>query len=92
MFDTFAGVHVQVFTKSSISEILSSEEGSVQQSLPLTLTGYLIDYDDKFYYLGDTPYEADSVVSVDQVVIIKEIKQIDELDVLMDMKGPPSVN
>jgi len=83
-FQTFAGEFVKVFTKASIKEIASTEDGHVEQEVPLAIMGYLLDYDSKYYYLGDEPNQASVAIAIDQVIIIQEVKNPDVYDALLD--------
>jgi hypothetical protein len=83
-FQTFAGEFIKVYTKSKVKETLSAEEGHIQQEAPLAVMGYLLDYDSKYYYLGDGPNQASVAVAIDQVILIQEVKNTDKYDDLLE--------
>jgi len=91
-FQTFAGEQVKVFTKVNVKESAATQEGVMEINVPLSCSGYLLDYDDNFYYLGDEPNQANTAVRIDQVVMIQEVKNADMYDLLLDQADPRKMN
>ena len=84
-FQNFAGAFVKIYTKSVISESVSSgEHGSASASSPLSISGFLLDVDEQYYYIGEEPTEATAVVRIDQVVIVEEIRVKDGYDAVLE--------
>lgn len=92
LFLTFVGEFVKITTKLIVTQAFASEEGSVEQTGPLEITGYLLDYDAEFYYLGDSPDNVSKAISRRDVSMVDEVRKLDSLDLLMETEGPKSVN
>lgn len=83
-FEIFAGEFVKIFIKANVKETASTEEGHIEQEAPLAVIGYLLDYDSKYYYLGDDPSQASIAVAINQVMLIQEVKNPDAYDALLE--------
>lgn len=83
-FSIFAGEFVKVFLKNSVEETIESEQGAISQNSPLSLTGYLLDFDERYYYLGDNPNQVYAAVAINEVILIQEVKPMDSMDLMME--------
>lgn len=70
-FLTFIGEMVQITMNISSRVEASSDEGTMFEEGPLRLQGFLLDEDDKFYYLGGSP---DHVTDAIKKVAVKHIR------------------
>lgn len=83
----FLGEFVTVFTTINTSSMTQQDETIRESNSPLAFEGFLIDTDESYYYLGQTPKEASMAIKVDTVlsVIISEPKN--KYDELLDDIG-----
>lgn len=65
---TFVGEYVEVLCKFETPE---------SGRMPLAIKGYMLDVDDRFYYIGNSPLEVISAVNKDDVAYICVIDNID---------------
>lgn len=72
-FLTFIGEMVMITTDIATKAEMTSEEGTMYEEGPLRLQGFLLDEDDKFYYLGGSP---DNVTDAIKKIAVKHIKII----------------
>lgn len=57
--------------------------------LPLNIQGYLLDYDENYYYVGHNPIEIDSAIKRKDISMISIHEPTDPtLEVLQDMPEP----
>jgi len=83
LFLTFAGEYVTVMTRQNISEAIETEVGLANASTPFTITGYLLDFDSKFYYLGESPDQVTTAIATTEVVLMQEVRQLDVYDSIL---------
>jgi len=62
-FTTFVGEYVRIVTTVVMTDTIETEEGISTSSAPLLTEGYLLDYDDNFYYLGQSPDNVTTAIS-----------------------------
>lgn len=89
-FNTFVGEFVQITTGMMTKEQIDTEQGSAIAEGPVILGGYLLDEDDKYYYLGPTP---DGITDAIKKVTVKHIQIIppkSKYDEIMDKTPEPS--
>jgi hypothetical protein len=87
-FITFIGEHVSVLTDFKTSQSVQTEEGTLEETSPLVIQGYMLDMDDDFYYLGETAEEIRAVRKT-TVSAIEITKPQDEFsDILDSVKTP----
>jgi hypothetical protein len=91
-FDTFAGEEVRIFTKVSVSEGIETEQGTIKQEAPMTVVGFLLDFDEEYYFVGDGPDQVSSAVKIDQVALIQEVKKLDHYDLMLEGADPRKLN
>lgn len=86
-FATFVGEYVRVILDLTISETLETEEGVLNQSTPMAVEGFLLDYDDTYYYLGDGPNNVSQAIKKEKVSAV-QVAQIEgpktKYDILLD--------
>lgn len=77
---TFVGEYVEVLCKFETPE---------SGRMPLAIQGYMLDVDDKYYYIGKNPLEVISAVDKNDVAYICIIEQIDPaVQMLQEMPVP----
>lgn len=78
--EIFLGAKVDLIMDAVLTDPV--EDG--QTSFPLILSGYLVDYDHMFYYLGNRENNIDESVQISKVVSVKlsteEKNEVDYLD------------
>lgn len=96
-FLAFAGQEV-IITVDLIGFIThSSEHGTVTENLPIYYQGILLDYDENYFYLGNTPSEISQLIPKERLVHIKindsDKELIDEVfDSMPDPKTESDIN
>jgi len=86
-FSVFAGELVEFMTTQMSTVITQTEEGTETGEYPWAITGYLLDEDENFYYIGRSPIEVSSAIKKD-IVIGVSITDMNEVK----MKEAASVN
>lgn len=81
---TFLGEFVELSTLLPYSESSATETQSVSINTTLRRTGYLLDIDEFFYYLGESPTEIERAIRIDQVVEIAIVKVTTDADEILD--------
>lgn len=57
--------------------------------VPINIQGYILDTDNNYYYIGDSPEEITSAIRKDSVIYIQILKNVDPLEeVLRDWEVP----
>lgn len=55
-YDIFVGEYMEFVTRQFTTTMMIDEDGvQTSQETPMTVRGYLLDYDENTYYLGNTP-------------------------------------
>jgi hypothetical protein len=89
-FLTFVGEMVQLTTDLPSRLEVTSDEGSYIEETSLTLQGFLLDEDLKYYYLGESPDHVTEVVkkvSVKRIRIVPVRTKADEMFDKMEPEG-----
>lgn len=81
---SFLGEWVRIVTKIKITETMETEEGILENTAQLILRGYLVDYDDSFYYLGEIPNEVNQAVERRNAPIIQIEEQINVYEEILN--------
>jgi len=86
----FIGQFVMVVTNMTQNASVSNDEGLIESAeIPVTMTGFLIDADDDYYYLGNTP---DEVLTCIKKGMINQISlAMDEFDMFAQEANPNGV-
>jgi hypothetical protein len=77
-FLSFFGQRVKVLTNIFQSFSVNTAEGIAQESLPISIMGYILDADDQYYYIGATPHEIRQAIKKDSVSVIEVFTEEDE--------------
>ena len=72
-------------TKSQIE----TEEGTGISESPITITGYLLDEDDKYYYMGGRPDSITNAIKKASVKLIEIVEMKTHMDEMLDAIGEP---
>lgn len=83
-FSVFIGEVVSITTSTNLSQTVELEDEVVQIDIPNTFDGFLLDADEEYYYLGDTPHEVSKVVRKEQCVAIEIAKLKTKYDEILD--------
>lgn len=79
---TFVGEYVAI-----ISQLNTFDAEGV--ALPLEVQAYILDVDERFYFLGDSPLEINSVIDKSEVKYIRIIEDIPyDVQILNEMGNP----
>lgn len=70
-FSSFAGEKVDLQLNILYSEQHQSEDALETKTYSMSSTGYLLDVDDNYYYLGDTPNSVTQAVRKNFVIQIR---------------------
>ena len=86
----FIGQFVMVVTNMTQNASVSNDEGLIESAeIPVTMTGFLIDADNDYYYLGNTP---DEVLTAIKKEMINQISlAMDEFDAFAQEANPNGV-
>ncbi len=74
-YDLFIGEWVDVITKGLIEITEQSESGISSSKTPMVLSGYVIDIDDLFIYLGPEPFTVSQAVKKDEYISIAVVER-----------------
>lgn len=67
-FNSFVGELVEIMTNRMSTVITQTEEGTETGEYPWAITGYLLDEDENFYYIGRSPTEVSSAIKKEIVI------------------------
>lgn len=90
LFELFAGEYISVILEMTVENVVQTSTEVEMVKAPLTVSGYLSDADDVYYYLGHEPNIFNQAVRKDKIIhveVIEEPKEKKE-DVFKDVKGP----
>jgi len=85
----FIGEYVEIVTKLSQRKVQGDEDGVSDETLPLVLVGYVLDRDDEFLYMGDTPDQIVGGIKRCDISYIKIIQEQNPYDEIMDSTPDP---
>lgn len=88
-YNIFVGEFVQIVTEVQTKTVQQSEEEIKESNHPVILEGYLLDVDDDFYYLGDTPNSISSGVKKTKIVHIQIAEPKSYMDDILDEMPMP---
>jgi len=77
-FLSFFGQRVKVLTSIFQSFSVNTSEGIAQESLPITIMGYILDADEHYYYVGSNPHEIRQAIKKEKVIAIEVFTEEDE--------------
>lgn len=80
----FHGEYVEIVTSLYQKNIEGDETGVIDQTLPIVLKGYILDMDDEYYYLGNTPEEISKAVKKEAVKYIEIISEQNVFDQILE--------
>lgn len=87
---TFIGESVRIITNKEITESIQSEEEIKDITSSMVLYGVLLDKDDMYYYLGNSPEEVSQAIKISDVSIIQIEEIVDEFTEILDNMPNPS--
>jgi hypothetical protein len=84
LLHTFAGDFVEIVTDLSISLIKGDDESVTERNTPYVISGYLLDADSVYVYIGDTPNAVTDMVKKRHIVQIGISRPPDKYEDLLD--------
>lgn len=88
---TFLGQQVSIMTKMKSTVVSENEQGMVSQTAPMVLNGYLLGYDNTYYYIGDTLLAVSQAIKKVQVFHVELYQDKDIYDHILEAApAPPS--
>lgn len=88
-FLTFIGEFVEVTTNLMVKSQIETEEGTGISESPITIRGYLLDEDNKYYYMGGRPDAVSNAIKKTSVKLIEIVEPKTQLDEVLDSMGEP---
>lgn len=83
-FTTFIGEYVQLTTKIMQSISSQTEEQVVTQEIPVIVEGFLLDMDEKYFYMGSSPDSVEHAVKEEEVIHIAIVQPKNELEEILE--------
>lgn len=87
-YNIFVGEYVELTTLLPYSESAQNMEQAQSISTFLKRAGYLLDIDEAFYYIGETPNSVSRAIRIEQVAEIAIAKQKTIEDEILDEFNP----
>ena len=90
LFELFAGEYVSIILDMMVENVIQSASEVEMTKAPLTVSGYLSDADDVYYYLGHEPNVFNQAIRKERIIHVEVIEEPKEKkpDVFKDVKGP----
>lgn len=94
-FQIFAGEYVSMVTtvKTRTVQLIDDEPAEVE--MPVIIEGFLLDKDDSYYFIGESPDEVIAAIRIEHVIQVEISNPKDHYDQLlteMQAKNKGSVN
>jgi hypothetical protein len=89
---TFVGEYLEIICKFQREMIEETEHGVYREIAPGVVHGYLIDFDDKYYFLGDDKRVITRCLDRSEVSYIEVIEEQNEYDKILDHMPIPGEN
>ena len=84
LYDSFIGEFIRLTTKLS-SKIQNQTETEIEtQESPIMLDGYLVDMDDKYFYLGMSPDTITCAIEINTVAFLQILQELNPLENILD--------
>ena len=80
----FIGEHVDIISDLTIVDYAQTETQTVEQTSPMVVQGYLLDHDDKYFYIGDNSLEVSQAIAKKNVVLIRIEKKKSKYEKLLE--------
>lgn len=87
---TFIGEFVEILTPIYRKHIQGDESGVSDETIPIVLQGYILDIDDTYLYVGDTPEAITQAVFKNDARIIRIVKEQNPYDDMLDQMEMPN--
>lgn len=85
----FVGEYVEIVAKFYQTYREESESRIIDSTAPASIKGYLLEFDDLYYYLGTEPNAVDRCIKVDDVSYIEIIDQDKAFNKILDEMPMP---
>lgn len=86
---TFIGEQVEFLTSIPQHWSENTEDGVISGTIPMIVQGYVLDIDDEYYYVGDTPHEVSRAVKRSEVLFIEIVSEKKVFDKILDQFPVP---
>lgn len=86
---SFEGEYVYIVTKIKTKRQYTNPETGeiVDEVAPLGILGFILDMDDKFFYLGEDPHQISKAIKITEVSFIEISKPKTAYDDILDSMG-----
>ena len=81
---TFIGEYVEIVAKFFQTFKEETENGIIEGSGPASIKGFLLEFDDDYYYLGDDPNSVNKVIKKEGVWYIEIVENKSQYDQILD--------
>lgn len=78
------GELVEVVTSTSVSVTNATEEGHFEKKSPHVVSGYLIDIDHDWMYLGSSDGVISDMIRLKRIIHVGKSRPVDNYDVMID--------
>ena len=83
-FNMFVGEYVLFITKLSTKKIHQTEDHTTEETQPIAIEGFLLDMDEKWFFVGPTFDEVACALKQDDVMEITILKERSPYDSILD--------
>jgi hypothetical protein len=88
-FLSFIGEYVTIILKREAKVLHQTEEGYIEETVPMTVNGYLLDMDDEYYFIGESPNNISRAILKKEVVYIEIVQVKTVYDEILDTMNVP---
>lgn len=88
LFEIFAGEHISIIMRFNVEKTKQTTKEVEIIKAPLSVSGYLTDEDDFYYYLGYEQNKYHQAVKKDDVMHVELAQEVKAEDTLTDIEGP----
>jgi len=82
--NTFLGEEVELLINMSHKMVEETQDGTLISESPLATTGFILDMDDEYCYLGKTPDEVTKAIRFDFIIGVEIVKAKDLFNDVLD--------
>lgn len=80
----FVGEYVEIIAKFYQTYKEESDSRIIESTAPASIKGYLLEYDDDYYYLGDEPNSVNRAIKKTDVSYIEIVDENSALEKILD--------
>lgn len=86
----FVGEYVEMLCNFYERHAFQNEEGAADDTFPSVVNGYILDMDDEYYYMGNTPEFVHKAIKKSQVRYIEVVQEQSVYDKILDDMHTPN--